>query len=890
MLAMPRAELRFRSTGLLRTAAQRIGSAMRRPGWTRHHLGRVLSQRALERVHSAMRRSDWHAVDRDLREMLSGRPPRFVLDPRAAPAIRAGITSRWPDAPAHAAAAGDAIAAGRFALLGFSNLSFALDGVSIDWHYDPVHRRSAPRRFAADIEYLDPAYGDHKIIWELNRHQHFLALGRAYWLTGDPRYADAIVAQFHSWLSSNPPLRGVNWASALELGLRSISWVWAMHFLLADKGPGQAGGAEARTPWLADMLVALDRQLTHVEQNLSYYFSPNTHLLGEALALYVVGTALPELRRSSHWASLGRKILLDGVDRQIARDGGHIERSTHYHRYTLDFYLLALSAAERSGDAQALEGFRNAVSRLAAFMLAFANEDGMIPLIGDDDGGMLWPIAGRDPRDVRDSLAVAAACLARPELSRWDAPEEATWIGWPHDARTSSVPEARDTDAVDTQVFPETGYVVIRTGRGDHLTFDVGLHGYLNAGHAHADALAVTLSIGGDPLLIDPGTGTYTTERATRDRMRGSASHNTVTLDGRSSAIPGGPFHWQSRADGSLAAWRRSTGFAWAEGFHDGYAPARHRRSIVFGTNQGWLVVDEVLDAAQPLIETHWQFGPKWHVGIDGRGRVKASRAQGEPVWLVTDGGDMTIHRADAAAGLGWYSPRYGVIEPTFAVRVVKGAAAASGGATWIGTGNGEGPSLERIDVSADSESPAVAVRVNHGAVRSVTLLRPGDVAERRSRSCDTADYHTNGRVLQYGVTGSDALRLSLVDGTHALALHDRLLSVGADRHLPDLHVSIQGQCLQLFASKPPDQLHVRGRALQHVRRVTLNGREPRERAPFEADAFTFMAGDWGPAHAGCSFTRAEAGPRIGDSERNGFDGMAGAATGSRPMAVDGAR
>jgi hypothetical protein len=33
--------------------------------------------------------------------------------------------------------------------------------------------------------------GDHKVIWELNRHQHWLMLGRAFWLTGEAKYARA---------------------------------------------------------------------------------------------------------------------------------------------------------------------------------------------------------------------------------------------------------------------------------------------------------------------------------------------------------------------------------------------------------------------------------------------------------------------------------------------------------------------------------------------------------------------------------------------------------------------------------------------------------------------------------------------------------------------------
>ena len=102
------------------------------------------------------------------------------------------------------------------------------------------------------------------------------------------------------------------------------------------------------SPWTVDLLLGLDRQLTLVEQNLSRYFSPNTHLLGEALALYVVGRALPELRRAAKWEQLGRTVLVEQIARQIHADGGHAELSTHYHRYTLDFYLLAL--ADRAPD------------------------------------------------------------------------------------------------------------------------------------------------------------------------------------------------------------------------------------------------------------------------------------------------------------------------------------------------------------------------------------------------------------------------------------------------------------------------------------------------------------------------------------------------------------
>src|SRR5256885_7576188 len=166
----------------------------------------------------------------------------------------------------------------------------------------------------------------------------------------------------------------------LENAFRSISWTWAMHGLLASPDSD-------RRPWLVDMLVALDRQLTHVEQTLSYYFSPNTHLSGEALALYVVGLALPELAASERRVALGRDILLREIGRQIHADGGHAEGSAHYHRYTLDIYLLALLTATRAQDLEAAARFADAVARLAAFAPGLADGRGVSPPIGADDRG-----------------------------------------------------------------------------------------------------------------------------------------------------------------------------------------------------------------------------------------------------------------------------------------------------------------------------------------------------------------------------------------------------------------------------------------------------------------------------------------------------------------------
>ena len=128
---------------------------------------------------------------------------------------------------------------------------------------------------------------------------------------------------------------------------------------------------------------------------------------------------------------------------------------------------------------------------------------------------------------------------------------------------------------------------------------DAGPHGYQNGGHAHADALSLTLSLDGRRLLIDPGTSTYTMDSSVRDRMRSTVSHNTVTLDGRSQSMPAGPFHWQTTVDARVVTCRRNPSFDFIEASHDGYAPARHRRTVVRTSQSGWLIVDAIVGSAR---------------------------------------------------------------------------------------------------------------------------------------------------------------------------------------------------------------------------------------------------------------------------------------------------
>jgi hypothetical protein len=605
-------------------------------------------------------------------------------------ACRKEITSiikrRFPDERAALLERAEKAIAGRFDLLGFRNLSF---GDPIDWHLDPTSGKRGPLAHWSRIDYLDPSVaGDKKLIWELNRHGHFVTLGQAYWLTGDERFAEAFVGQASGWMDANPPKLGINWASSLELAFRSIAWLWALH-LFADSDRLTAG-------FVSRLFKYLIAQGRHIERYLSSYFSPNTHLTGEALGLVYLGTALPELNRAGRWRELGLKILVEQLPIHIRPDGVYFEQSSYYQRYTADFYaqLIALAWGRGVG----LPGETRARAMLAFdHLMWITRPDGTTPLYGDDDGGRLLTLAGRPPDDFRDTLAVGAALFGRGDWKyvAGEAPVELLWLLGPaaldrYDAL--EVQEPADT----SRAFADGGYVVMRDGwskQSSYVLIDCGPHGADGCGHSHADALAIEFAAGGKTWLVDSGTFTYTADAELRDAFRTTQAHNTVTVDGQPQSVPAGPFAWQHVAQSRASEFISDEMFDYFEGSHDGYArlddPVTHRRSVLLvkGTDgPATLSVRDRFDA-----RASHRYALRYHLAPDSRATAIDNGA------AVTDeNGNALLIRAFASSELkcrieeGWVSRCYGSRQPApVALFEAEGIGAqefvsvCSGGPVW---------------------------------------------------------------------------------------------------------------------------------------------------------------------------------------------------------------
>src|ERR1700682_179803 len=398
------------------------------------------------------------------------------------------------------------IRAHRFPLLGGT----VETGDEIRWRRDYRSGKETGTGYFRLIPYLDaPRAGDHKNIWELNRHQHLVLLAQVWLITGDDAWFDEIVRELESWWGENPFQRGINWASALEVGFRALSWIWVDRMV----------GARFTSGFRERFLGELYRHGCHLEKNLSVYFSPNTHLLGEAVALHALGA----LFSATKWQETGGRIVREEMQRQVHEDGSHFEQSTYYHVYALDMFLFHGVLAGMDA------AYLRTLERMAEYLDALMGSARRLPFLGDDDGGRFFHPYGRRDEFGLATLATCGVVLKRSEWikSSEELCEQAVWwLG----AEVLDHSCAGNEPERQSRLFPNAGVAVLRAN-GHEVLVDAGPFGSGRAGHSHSDSLSIVVRSADEDVLIDPGTYTYVGESEWREWFRGSGAHNTVRID-----------------------------------------------------------------------------------------------------------------------------------------------------------------------------------------------------------------------------------------------------------------------------------------------------------------------------------------------------------------------
>jgi Heparinase II/III-like protein/Heparinase II/III N-terminus len=508
-------------------------------------------------------------------------------------------------------------------------------GADIRWRRDYARQIETGADYFRLIPYLDSARaGDHKFIWELNRHQHLVALAQAHGFTGRPELLAEIAAQLEGWLEQNPFPRGMNWVSALEVAFRASSWIWVLHLV----------GERLDARLTQRVIEALYRHGRFLQNNLSVYFSPNTHLLGEAVVLHALGVLFPQFPEAGRWEQDGAAWVERELLRQVRDDGSHFEQSSYYHVYALDMFLF--HAVLRGGAWPRLE-------RMAEYLSALLGPSGSLQFVGDDDGGRWFHPYGPRDRFGRATLATCGVLFGRPE---WigdprDLEEQAVW--WLGPRSVQSAP-ARHV----SRLFAGSGNAIL-VDRDRQVIAKGGPLGRGRAGHSHSDCLSVIARTLGHRILIDPGTFTYVGDARERERFRGTAAHNTIRVDGLDQADPFGPFGWAHPPATRILEFQTCA----AHDFFDAecrYRGITHRRRVLWIKPDVLLILDDV--DGTPGEHDLEQF---WHLG--GTPMPVAATCFGLP------GALLAIESNDIAKiESGWISPVFGSKSAAAVIRVAR--------------------------------------------------------------------------------------------------------------------------------------------------------------------------------------------------------------------------
>ena len=439
-----------------------------------------------------------------------------------------------------------------------------LRAMSGDWAI-PCGRAArvlSPVRFSvAGFDYDVRGRGwDDPSVSELVRYNlHYLDWVADVTLDGDTA---GLREHVHRWQHGNPVGFGTGW-HAYPTSLRIVNLLkreWDRPFFDAA------------------IIASVAVQSRWLSQCVEWHILGN-HLIANGKALCFAGLFF-EGPESDRLFRQGVEILERELKEQILRDGGHFERSPMYHAIVLEdvLDLVNLFAAFDAGldaQARALSNYcRALVGPMMRWLDAMTHPDGGPAFFNDCC------------LDVASSAAELRAYAERLGLKF-------------------------ETVAMPPLLFLSTsGYV--RMQRGPATIFvDVGAIGpdYI-PGHAHADTLSIECSIDGKRVLVNSGTSDYGTG-VERQRQRGTASHNTVSVDGIDSSEVWGGFRVGRRAkileatvfeeSGAVEVHASHAGYRWLKG-----APV-HRRQVAL-TPTALEIRDNIAVKGRGV--AHWHLAP----------------------------------------------------------------------------------------------------------------------------------------------------------------------------------------------------------------------------------------------------------------------------------------
>lgn len=232
-------------------------------------------------------------------------------------------------------------------------------------------------------------------------------------------------------------------------------------------------------------------QLKLLTKKLEYHLLGN-HLLENAFALLFGAYYFNDI----YFYRIAKKILIDELDEQVLKDGGHFELSPMYHSIILfrllDSYNLISNNNLFNSELKPL--IKEKCESMIAWLNTICFSNGDLPLLNDS------------------ALNIA------PNLEQINAY-----------AKTLGLDTSKKAS------LKESGYRKFLNDKYE-IIFDIGKIGPdYQPGHSHADTFNFLLNVNNKPIIVDTGISTYEVNQ-TRFYERSTSAHNTVVVDNENSS------------------------------------------------------------------------------------------------------------------------------------------------------------------------------------------------------------------------------------------------------------------------------------------------------------------------------------------------------------------
>ena len=404
--------------------------------------------------------------------------------------------------------------------------------------------------------------------WQLSRHPYWMDLGKAYWATGDEKYAKAFVYQARSWIVDNPrPDELYNkdysrWRT-LEAGIRMRdAWIESFYRFL----PSPNFDDET----ILMYVKSIHEHGEHLMNN--HCDGGNNRFAMEMNGLYKVAVMFPEFRESSSWEKFSVQSLYEETERQFYPDGAQKELAPGYHGVALRS-IITICKLARKNNKTLPDGFVDRLEKAYDYYLKIRMPDGSLPGVNDSDFSYDADSQLKQGLDFFPNRDDFAYIVSKGE--RGVEPSfKSVWMPW-------------------------AGWYVMRSGWDDNALYSHFEVGPLAPGHFHEDKLSFLLYGYGNSLLTEGGNYPYDTS-GWREYITSARAHNVTRIDGKDQNR--GASYKNNKTAYSLSPlnnrWISTEDFDFGEGWYiDGFGKEQDTtvtqyRALLFIKNKYWIMFD----------------------------------------------------------------------------------------------------------------------------------------------------------------------------------------------------------------------------------------------------------------------------------------------------------